>query len=212
MPARRGRLRRPLLGLRRADTVAACAALGLRPWHDPTNGAADPVDASAPRDDDGSALPLRSQVRHRVLPVLESVLGPGVAEALARTADALRQDAEVLDAQAADLLAAATTTAPATATAATTTAPARPMPTTPPTPHDRPALDVAVLAAAPAALRHRALRSAAVAAGSPPGALHRVHVLRLDALVTDWHGQGPVHLPGQVVGLRVCGRLTFDTP
>src|SRR4029079_15499 len=37
MPATRDRFRRPLLGLRRADTLAACAALHLHPWHDPTN-------------------------------------------------------------------------------------------------------------------------------------------------------------------------------
>ena len=35
-PAAGGYLR-PLLGLRRAQTVAACAALGLDPWHDPQN-------------------------------------------------------------------------------------------------------------------------------------------------------------------------------
>src|SRR5659263_112932 len=95
MPARRGLLRRPLLGLRRADTIAACAALGLEPWHDPTNIPTDP-----------GVGPLRSRVRAHVLPVLEHTLGPGVAQALARTADQLREDADALDALAADLLAA----------------------------------------------------------------------------------------------------------
>jgi tRNA(Ile)-lysidine synthase len=86
MPASRGRYRRPLLPVHRATTRAACAALELPVWDDPHN--ADPRFT-------------RSRVRHEVLPVLESVLGPGVAEALARTAGQLRDDADLLDAQAA---------------------------------------------------------------------------------------------------------------
>jgi tRNA(Ile)-lysidine synthase len=86
MPAHRGRYRRPLLPVHRATTRAACAALDLPVWDDPHN--ADPRFT-------------RSRVRHEVLPVLESVLGPGVAEALARTAGQLRDDADLLDAQAA---------------------------------------------------------------------------------------------------------------
>lgn len=95
----RGRWRRPLLGLRRADTERACAAQGLEPWHDPTNGRPD-----AGRTD---GLPLRSRVRARVLPVLDDVLGPGVPGALARTAELAAEAADVVDALAADLLAAA---------------------------------------------------------------------------------------------------------
>jgi tRNA(Ile)-lysidine synthase len=71
---------------------------------------------------------------------------------------------------------------------------------------------VTALGAALPAVRRRALRAAAVEAGAPAGSVHRTHVLALDALVTAWHGQGPVHLPGGVVGQRACGRLTFHTP
>ena len=81
---------RPLLGVRRADTAAACAAQGLAVWDDPHN--ADPRFT-------------RVRLRHEVLPLLEEVLGGGVAEALARTAAQLREDAEVLDAVAGELLA-----------------------------------------------------------------------------------------------------------
>jgi tRNA(Ile)-lysidine synthase len=76
------RYRRPLLDLTRAQTRAACAAEGLQPWEDPHNS--DPAYA-------------RVRVRDRVLPVLETELGPGVAAALARTADLLREDMEFLD-------------------------------------------------------------------------------------------------------------------
>ncbi len=78
-----GRYRRPFLGLRRTETEQVCRALGLEPWDDPHN--ADPRFR-------------RVRVRHEVLPLLEDVLGGGVAEALARTASRLRADADLLDA------------------------------------------------------------------------------------------------------------------
>src|SRR5215468_2146940 len=82
MPPSRGRYRRPLLGVRRATLRDACAELGLVPWQDPHN------------HDFRFA---RARVRHQALPALEAALGPGVAEALARTAGQLRADAECLD-------------------------------------------------------------------------------------------------------------------
>nr|WP_205693510.1 tRNA lysidine(34) synthetase TilS [Cellulomonas sp. IC4_254] len=191
MPAARGLLRRPLLAVSRAETVAACAALGLDPWHDPTN---------APADGEAGA-PARSRVRARVLPVLERELGPGVAAALARSADLLREDADALDDLAADLL--------ARAEAAAAGAPADLADPADPAGAGAVLLDAAVLAAAPAALRHRALRSAAVRAGAPAGSVTRAHVAALAALVTAWRGQGPVHLPGRVAASRACGRLAL---
>jgi len=73
---------RPLLDVTRDDTVTACQVEGLEPWEDPHN------------EDPGYA---RVRVRRTVLPTLEENLGPGVAAALARTADLVRQDVEALD-------------------------------------------------------------------------------------------------------------------
>jgi len=87
MAPRTGPLVRPLLGLRRTATEQACAELGLDPWADPQN--ADPRFA-------------RVRVRRTVLPTLEAELGPGAAEALARTAALAREDADLLDALAAE--------------------------------------------------------------------------------------------------------------
>ncbi len=180
MRAVRGLWRRPFLGLRRSDTEAVCTANGLAYWQDPTNGAA--------------GTPLRSQVRARALPALEGVLGPGVAEALARTADQLRDDADLLDGLADDLLERARREVDVAGTGG-----------------DQDGrgivLGVEVLAGAPPALRRRALRSAAAAAGAPAGALGHTHVAALDALVTRWRGQGPLHLPGDLRAWRACGRL-----
>jgi tRNA(Ile)-lysidine synthase len=83
---------RPLLGVRRAVTAAACAALDLTPWVDPHNA---------------DARFRRVRLRTEVLPLLEEVLAGGVAQALARTAGQLQEDLDVLDAQACGLLAAA---------------------------------------------------------------------------------------------------------
>ena len=82
MAAQRGLFRRPLLGLSREVTAKACVEAGLQPWADPHNE--DPTFA-------------RVRVRSTVLPALEAELGPGVAEALARTAAQLREDADALD-------------------------------------------------------------------------------------------------------------------
>src|ERR1700731_2259872 len=75
MPARRGCYRRPLLGVGRATLREACQALGFEPWDDPQN--MDPAYR-------------RTRVRHQALPVLEQALGPGITEALARSARQLR--------------------------------------------------------------------------------------------------------------------------
>jgi tRNA(Ile)-lysidine synthase len=164
MPPRRGICRRPLLGIRRAQTAAACAAQGLDPWRDPHN------------EDRRFA---RVRVRLDVLPVLEDALGPGVAEALARTATQLRADADVLDGITARQSAGS------------------------------PSLTTADLAGLPDAIRSRVLRSAAVAAGCPPGALTLAHVHRVEELVTNWHGQRWVDLPGGVRAARRDGQVLF---
>jgi tRNA(Ile)-lysidine synthase len=171
MPARRGRYRRPLLGIRRAATHAACAELGLEAWHDPHN--ADPRYA-------------RVRVRNQALPALEAALGPGVAEALARTANQLRQDADCLD----DLAFAEGEHIRGAAS-------------------DPAGLDVRWLAALPAAIRARVLRQAAISAGCPAGALTAGHVQRADELVTCWHGQRWADLPGGVRVRRRDGKLWF---
>jgi tRNA(Ile)-lysidine synthase len=81
MSVRSGRLLRPLLDVRRAQTRACCAAAGL-PWReDPTNA----TDA-----------PLRNRVRRRLLPLLED-LRPGATTTLARTATLAADERAWLD-------------------------------------------------------------------------------------------------------------------
>jgi tRNA(Ile)-lysidine synthase len=202
MPAARGLWRRPLLGLRRDQIEEVCRAVGLDFVRDPTNTVAGPWRAA-----DGSPL-RRAAVREQALPALAGALGPGVIEALGRTADQLARDNDLLDSLAEELLGQALAAARDVTADGDGPGHGGPGDGGPPAL----ALDVSVLAAAHPALRSRALHAAAVRAGATPGALAAVHVDALDALVTRYHGQGPVPLPGPVVGRRRCGRLTLAPP
>lgn len=139
---------RPLLRVRRAVTRGACDELGLTPWHDPHN-----VD---PRY-------TRVRLRNEVLPLLEDVLGGGVAEALARTATALREDVEALDGLAADALATVLRGAE---------------------------LEVAPLAELPPSIRRRVIRRWLLAGGASD--LTDAQIRGVDRLVVDWRGRGGV--------------------
>ena len=159
----KGILRRPFLSLRRRDTEQICAAAGLTWWVDPHNS--DPAYR-------------RVRIRSEALPVLEDVLGGGVAEALARTADQVRADGAHLDALA-DAV--------------------------------NDPLAVSTLEALAPVLRSRVLRRTALAAGADPSALSAAHLAELDRLVTDWHGQLRIELPGGVACVRVGDSLAFVT-
>lgn len=157
---------RPLLDLTREQVRRACAEWGLTAWDDPHNQRRDFA---------------RVRVRQTVMPALEQELGPGVAEALARTARLARADADALDAWAEREYGAAVTQA---------------------------GLDCAALADLPPAVASRVVRRWLLLVGArQPGSDHIDQVM---ALVTDWHGQGPVHLPGVAVG-RV-GRHLLANP
>ena len=73
---------RPLLALRRADTIALCTAHGVEVVHDPSN--ADPRH-------------LRNRVRHELLPLLAELADRDLVPMLARQADLVRDDNDLLD-------------------------------------------------------------------------------------------------------------------
>ncbi|TDC51887.1 tRNA lysidine(34) synthetase TilS [Jiangella ureilytica] len=191
MAARSGVFLRPLLGLRRSVVRAALPA-GLEPWDDPHNE---------------EFAYARARVRHRVLPVLEAELGPGVAEALARTAELARADADALDAQATAFFASDARDRSGVDHGESGVPDRRkPGPL-----HDRQSggvpLAVTDLAALPRAVRWRVLRRAAIAAGSPPTDLTAAHVAAIDTLVTAWRGQDGIDLPGAIRATRAEGAL-----
>ncbi|MFJ2555587.1 MULTISPECIES: tRNA lysidine(34) synthetase TilS [unclassified Streptomyces] len=163
-----GRYRRPFLQLDRQTARKACLVQCIPVWDDPHN--TDPAYT-------------RSRLRHEGLPALEKALGKGVVEALARTAQLSRDDADALDAWAADAE---------------------------PTVRDESGQLACVrLYALPPAVRRRVLRRAVIAAGAPAGSLFARHIEEVDRLITGWRGQGAINLPGRVEARRQGGRLVI---
>lgn len=163
---------RPLLAVRRAVTHAACDELGLTPWHDPHNA---------------DRRFVRTRLRTDVLPLLEEVLGGGVAEALSRTAIALREDTDTLDELAARALADLSSGA---------------------------GLDTAHLERLPAAIRRRVIRGWLLAGGA--SGLTDKQIRGVDVLVTRWRGQGGVAVGStlrnqRLIAARSAGMLTLHT-
>ncbi len=125
---------------------------------------------------------LRSRIRTEVLPFLAEQLGPGVAAGLRRTGVLARADADLLDSWADREFAAVREAG----------------------------LPVAQLGDFPDAIRWRVLRKILIQAGCPGSDLTMEHVMSVDALITDWHGQGPLMLPGSVVVRRMYGTLEAE--
>jgi len=158
---------RPLLEITRNQNEEFCKEVGLDYWKDPHNQ--DPQFA-------------RVRVRNEALPILEKTIGPGVSDALARSAHLLRDDADALDEWAKreeihlNLL----------------------------------DLDCAHLETLPRAIRTRILRSAIYAAGAPAGSVSADHVSAVETLISAWNGQNALNLPGGVKVERISGRLSLS--
>jgi tRNA(Ile)-lysidine synthase len=166
MAAVNGKIIRPLLNVTRELTEQVCLDLDIEIWNDPHN-----------LNQDFS----RVRVRTRVLPVMEEEMGPGISQALARTAALLRDDADALD-QLAEQAAGGLNLGD---------------------------LEIDYLLLLPKAVRTRVLRKAIYAQGAPGGAITADHVAAVEALITSWHGQGEVSLPGGVKVARISGRLSL---
>jgi tRNA(Ile)-lysidine synthase len=154
---------RPFLNVTREQTIAACKELNLQPWNDPHN-------------DDPTFL--RVRVRKDVLPIMERELGPGVRDALVRSAQLLRDDADALDALAAEFWAA-----------------------------DK-SLEIEALSKLAKAVRTRVLRLALFESGISQ--LSAEQIGQVEALISNWKGQGEVSLPAGVKVSRISGRLTLS--
>jgi tRNA(Ile)-lysidine synthase len=135
-----------------------------------------------PHNSDDSFRRVRAR---RLLATLESELGPGFAAALARSADLLREDADHLE----TLAIRARAQLPEAA--------------------GDPGVDLDALAALPRAIRTRVWRLLAAEAGAPLADVSAAHVESLDALLTSWHGQGPLHVPGGIAVARTGREIRF---
>ena len=145
---------RPLLVLNRADTEAFCRDSGLSYWTDPHNS---------------DSKFARVRVRTEALPALEAAIGPGVAEALTRTAELVRDDLDYLEAQAEKAYGDLVKLGPTGIT-----------------------ISAAAIGALPNALASRIVHRAIGVFGANPTKAHVDQVLQL---VRNWHGQKELALP-----------------
>jgi tRNA(Ile)-lysidine synthase len=119
-------------------------------------------------------------VRGAALPALVEALGADVVANLARSAGQIAADNAALD----DLARSALLSA-----------------------YGNDGLRISDLSGMVGAIRTRVLHAWAKELGASGAALSHRHVEALDALITDWHGQGPVYLPGGIRVARVRGGL-----
>jgi tRNA(Ile)-lysidine synthase len=186
---------RPFLDLTRAQTTGICGDLGLTWWDDPTNGDGVAANEALPQ-----SYPLRSRVRHTLVPYLTDFFGADVSTHLASVASLARDDKEYLDemadavhAQAVELL---------HGDALQDLRASRPVAR----------LDVTVLRSQHCAIRRRVIARTLAELGISFTARH---VEAVDALIVDWHGQGGVRLPSQYSAnrqrhvIRVCQNGTY---
>ena len=180
---------RPLLTLTRAETTGICEDLGVEYWDDPTNG--DAVDGELPND-----YPLRSRVRHDLLPAIERFAGFNVARHFAESARLARMDKEYLDQRSDEVMGEAVTAVdrPASSAAVWTDTPrACAADDTNDSGHGIGLMiGVKRIAREPEAIRLRVIAHALSQAGVNASA---AQIAAIDRLVVDWHGQGGVSLP-----------------
>ena len=167
MRVKQGIFVRPFLEVKREVIQRACEEAGLEIWSDPHN---DNLEFK------------RVLIRKSTLPMLEDELGPGIVDALARSAKILGEDADALDEWAERAFSEIGDNN----------------------------MDIEKLAALPKAVRSRVLRSAIYAAGAPSGSISAEHLKPIESLITAWEGQGECSLPGGVKVCRISGRLSLS--
>lgn len=180
---------RPLLTLTRDETTGLCEDLGVEYWDDPTNG--DAVDGELPDD-----YPLRSRVRHDLLPAIERFAGFNVARHFAESAQLARMDKEYLDQRSDEVMgeAVAAVDRPASSAAVSTDTPRACVADDTNDSGHGIGLMIGVkrIAREPEAIRLRVIAHALSQAGVNASA---AQIAAIDRLVVDWHGQGGVSLP-----------------
>ena len=180
---------RPLLTLTRAETTGICEDLDVEYWDDPTNG--DAVDGELPND-----YPLRSRVRHDLLPAIERFAGFNVTRHFAESAQLARMDKEYLDQRSDEVMgeAVAAVDWPASSAAVSTDAPRACVAGDTNDSSHGIGLMISVrrIAREPEAIRLRVIAHALSQAGVNASA---AQIAAIDRLVVDWHGQGGVSLP-----------------
>lgn len=157
MAQRNGKIVRPFLHIRRADTVGACEELGLEVWNDPMN------DDPAYR---------RVAMRRSIIPALTDLLGGDAVPALAATANRIAADQALIE-QLADLT---------------------------------PTTSCVELEGDAGPVRRRRLAKWLL---DEEVRVQGDQLAAIEALVTNWRGQGPIAVGGGRSVVRVDGKLVL---
>ena len=141
---------------------------------------------SDPHNDD----PRFTRVRVRAaIEVLEEALGSGFVAGLARSAQLASDDADALDQWSTQEFDALVTFEESSLS-----------------------VDADTFQLLPRAIRSRVIRRMCIDLGAASDAITLGHVQSVDALISQWRGQGHVSLPARVIARREYGRLTLTAP
>lgn len=210
---------RPFLDITRRQTTCICQELSIEWWDDPTNGDSLPANEPLPQD-----YPLRSRVRHTLMPYLSSFFGGDFPAHLARGSAIARTDKDFLEETsenlyfevvswnsdiapslctdwAGDALADKQTNALSSTNDLQISQSKNPSVADPSDGVDDSAAiesgEVATLQVKSLAEAHPAIRRRVIVRVLAKLGIpfNSGHVLSIDALLTHWHGQGAVSLP-----------------
>jgi tRNA(Ile)-lysidine synthase len=180
------RFLRPLIDCSRKQTTQACEDLGLDWWDDPTNG--EDMQSSLSAD-----YPLRSRVRHDLIPQITAFWGSDIVPQLAIGAKSAQRDLQYLESQT-DQVIDRVVKVPRSSIEDQGSGEADFV-----LPEAQLLIDAEALAKEHTALRFRVLSRCMAKLGLPPA---RRQIKSLDTLAVDWHGQGPIVINGGYYALR----------
>ena len=167
------RFARPLIELTRNQTTGICEDLGISWWDDPTNG-----DTSAQNLELCENYPLRSRIRHTLMPYISRFLQADMVTILSRGADFAQDDLDYINSKVDE----------AYETILQANEKSQEI-----------VLDAKKLAQYHPSIRRRVIARALTALLLRFGASH---IKAIDELCVNWHGQKPISLPNHYEALR----------
>ncbi|MDR3151868.1 MAG: tRNA lysidine(34) synthetase TilS [Bifidobacteriaceae bacterium] len=178
MREQNGLIFRPFLNISRSETEEICREFDLDYYEDPTNGSKEKIDEN---------YPLRSQIRHKLLPVMKDILGKDIEYQLAKTAQLIAEDDDALEAFAEldfeDMVLSEPT-------------------------NDLVKLDVNALESCPRGISSRFIKLALDYVSMDMGRLLNAHFEQIFDLIYNFNGQKPINLPRLTVA-RIADALIF---
>lgn len=197
------RFARPLLQITRDETTGICEDFSIKWWDDPTNGDCVPKNQELHKN-----YPLRSRVRHTLIPYISHFFNANIVNLLSRGAKLAQDDLEYINSQVDDVVSKVMTVNFYSSTfndsdskhcancacdncASSITSDNKNIEIT---------LDVKTLKD-----RHISIRRRVIARALSLMNLRfsSSHITSIDELISNWHGQKPVSLPCNVKACRV---------